>query len=168
MKKLTTRAIALMLLKQCPKTKEDFASLGLRLRPIGEGCSRTVYSIHGHPGLVVKIPDRDGSSRRHSMSEIRAYKRLTNKDVKKYKKLWKYVPRFYAWTNDGVILMKRYKACPNDTRHKSSLGKRVRVIANLCGYLFPENEDVDVYPENMGRDDKGNLKILDLGCFFHW
>jgi hypothetical protein len=167
MSKLTTNDICRLIKKFRPRTREDFEPFGLRLKVIGEGFSRTVYSIYGYPGLVVKIPDKDGSPRRHSLNEIRAYKRLTNKKVKKYRKLWKHVPKFYAWTRDGVILMKRYKVC-RKASIISSLGKRVRVIGNLCGYLFPENEDVDVYPENMGLDEKGNLKILDLGCFFYW
>jgi hypothetical protein len=160
--KLSTYDISYIMKKFRLKTVEDFAEFGLILKKLGKGCSRIVYYIRGYD-LVVKIPLGDKSSRRHAAQEHKAYSRIANKKVKKYNILKKYLPEIYCYTEDGVILMKKYKRL-GGYRDTPEL-RRVSATAN---FLFPENGDTDTYWENLGRDSKGNLVILDFGCYFSW
>ncbi len=163
MNKLSTYDITYIVKKFRLKSVEDFADFGLRLRKIGEGCSRIAYSIRGY-NLVVKIPGDFKSARRHARQEYKAYKRIKNERVKKYKPLRKYLPVIHCCTKDGVILMDRYKPCGwgrKDTKDS-------REVRRHADYLFPDNEGTDIGGENLGRDENGNIRILDFGCFFRW
>jgi hypothetical protein len=162
--KLAIHDISYIINKFRLRTVEDFKDYGFRLHYRGKGCSRKVYSIHGYPHLVVKLLlSSERSAKRHALNEYKAYKRLTNRRVKKYRKLWRYVPKIYSCSKDGVILMKRYKPC--DYRRRV---KEINVMRNLACYFFPENDGLDVYGDNVGRDEKDRLVYLDLGCFFSW
>jgi len=177
--KLTTYDIAYIMKKFRLKTVEDFADFGLNLKEIGRGCSRIAYSIRGY-NLVVKIPfdgmGEDGtvlstktarkylnSAKRHARQEYKAYRRIANKNTKKYKVLRPHLPEIYCITKDGVILMKKYR--------RTKIGwanKQLKYIRRHADFLFPENGGTDIYGENVGRDEDGTLIILDMGCFFSW
>jgi hypothetical protein len=160
--KLTTHDITYIVRKFQPKTVEEYADFGLKLIPCGSGASRNAYRLRGY-GLVVKIPFDAGSSKRHALQEMTAYRRILKS--KKYIKLRKYLPKIHCCTKDGIILMDYYKKCSFGKKDD----KEIRVVRNLSCYLFPDNEDgTDMYGENLGRDKQGGLHILDFGCFFSW
>ncbi len=160
--KLTTYDISYILKHYRPKTLEEFKEFGLTLLSCGKGCSRDVYKLRGY-NLVVKIPNGLVSSIRHSAQEMKAYHLIRTR--KKYRELRKYLPKIHQSTKDGVILMDYYKKC--DYGEKDS--KEIRRIRQISDYLFPKNENgTDMYGENLGRDAKGRLHILDFGCFFSW
>jgi len=166
--KLTVYDISYIMKKFRLKTVEDFADFGLRLTAIGSGCSRNVYAIRGY-NLVVKIPFGDDkgelkSARRHAMQEYKAYRRIANERIKKYKPLRKYLPEIHCHTKDGLILMDKYKVVGYGKKYE----KEIQEIRRHANYLFPENDGTDMYGENIGRDAEGNLVILDFGCFFRW
>ncbi len=162
-KKLSINDIVYIIQKFRPTTLDDFMDFGLKLIKRGEGCSRIAYKIRGYD-LIVKIPCKDKSAKRHALNEYKAYKRITNKSTKKYKKLRQYAPKIYCCSEDGVILMKLYTTCG----WKKKDYKRTTVARNLAGYLFPENDGTDAYGDNMGTDEKGKIVFLDMGCFFKW
>ena len=162
--KLSPYDISYIMKKFRPKTPFDFKEFGLTLRQCGYGCSRVVYTIVGH-GLVVKIPKvgEKFSAKRHSVQEYKAYLRIANKKVTKYKKLWPHLPEIYCCNQDGLILMKKYKVCSGGFGNKE-----YQKVHNIANYLFPESGDTDLYGENLGRDEKGKLVMLDFGTFFKW
>jgi hypothetical protein len=162
MKKLTTYDIGYIMKKFKLKSIEDFDEFGLRLKYFSSGCSRKVYTIRGYPDLVVKIPEEcpEPSAVRHAKNEIKAYQ-VIKRSTKKYKELQPHVPEIYAWNSDGVILMKKYKFVNRGNAKSEALQK-------VAERLFPYNGDTDTYVENLGRDEKGNLICIDMGCFFNW
>lgn len=160
--KLTTYDISYIMKKFRLKTVEDFADFDLKLTFIGSGASRNVYAIRGY-NLVVKIPMEGKSPKRHALQEHKAFKRIANVGVKKYAPLRKHLPKLYCCTKDGVILMEKYKPCGYKRNQKV-----IREIKRHADYLFPDNGDTDMYGENLGKDSKGNIIILDFGCYFSW
>jgi hypothetical protein len=158
MKKLTKYDITHIIRRYEPKTMKEFADFGLRIRYVGEGCSREVWQIIGY-GLVVKIPKDGPSAKRHAEQEHKAWLRI-KRSKKKYKALRPYLPNIYCCTKNGIILMEKYRQCYETTTTHNIVGALVKD-------LFP-TDDGDIYSENMGKDKKGRLVILDFGCFFPW
>lgn len=153
MKKLTTYDITYIIRRFDLKTREDFKDFGLKLKHVGSGAFRKVYQIVGYD-LVVKIPRGVGWDKAHSKTEWYAYKRL--KKLKKYKFLHKYLPNMYCCSKSGTILIDKhtFKGRSMDQIHK---------LRTECYDIF--GDSCDIYGQNVGLDKKGNLKIVDFGCF---
>jgi hypothetical protein len=154
MKKLTTYDIAYIIRRFDLKTRQDFKDFGLTLKYKRSGAFRATYQIVGY-NLIVKIPIGDFYyNKEHSLDEWRMYKRLSK--LKKYKTFHKYLPEIHCCSPSGVILMEKYSL-------KGERAKATAQVRNIAYTLF--GSSCDVYKQNVGLDKKGQLKILDFGCF---
>lgn len=141
---------------------EAESACGIELTPVAEqGAYRDTYFIRGVP-LVVKFPNNDGGSHSHARAEIKSIRRL-RRGKKKYKLLQKYIPEtYYENLKTGVIVMRRYK--PLRSKYDILIAD---VLEKLVSVVWPEHvsDGTDVHGANIALDDKGKLKIIDLGYF---
>ena len=150
-----------------PRTIEEFADFGLKIRAIGSGAYRRVYEIVGY-GLVVKIPmnresgydfEDDKDSIEHAKLEWSAYKSLKKK--KKYKSIKSFLPKIYACSKSGIVLMKKYERIVGK---KKEINKRLKTLQHLLRNMF-EGDECDAWWQNVALTKKGKLVLFDFGCF---
>lgn len=158
MKKLTLYDLEYIIKKFEPKTREEFADFGLKLKAIGSGAYRQVYEIIGYE-VVVKIPtflSEEGGS--HSRIEWNAFKKVSK--IKKYKQLRPFLPKIYTCSRNGIVLMKKY----DSVKGKRRLFRiQLTQIQEILDDLF-DGSWLDIYWQNVAIH--GNkLKIIDFGCF---
>ncbi len=143
------------------------------LQYIKSGAFRHVFQIIGLP-LVVKFPyceddqlledgspdpDRVSMGVRHSKREMKALERIQC-SVRKYTQLHKYMPIvYYSNKRTGVIVMHKYIQLPN-APNSTAIAREV--AEDICKAL-PGATDIHSY--NIGKDERGNVVVFDLGCF---
>lgn len=171
---LTVRKVVNRLRMWEPRNESDALRVcELPLHFLGEGAFRTAYSIIGTP-LILKIPQLlDGSEAYdyegdeinigHAAVEYRTYRRILFSKDRAIKQLHPYMPDIYYFHEaTGVTLMHRYELL----RGKGAASKRREIQ-----HLFSDTLgvcDADFHSENVGVDEHGKIKLLDLGCLEEW
>lgn len=151
-----------------PVTKEVVEkSCKVKLTPVsGSGAYRRTYLVDDLP-IVIKFPNYSGGSVKHSRAEIKTITKIT-KSKRKYLQLKRYMPELlYSNLKTGVIIMKKYK--PYDYTHDHVvIAELITQLVNQLWLNLPENtscDSADVCYNNIGADENGNPKLLDLGYF---
>lgn len=122
------------------------------LRYLGEGCFRAAFEIIDYP-LIVKVPLTNCYSDLHHANEEWNWIDKVQSETK-YKALRKYMPKVYYFDEEcGLMVMRRYKIEASYTKDVEALDKLVKSVTGATGH--------DVGSWNVGRDTKGNLKIVD-------
>ncbi len=143
------------------------------LQYIKSGAFRHVFQIIGLP-LVVKFPyceddqlledgnpdpDRIAMGVQHSKREMKALERILS-SVRKYTYLHKYMPTvYYSNQRTGVIVMHKYTGLPNSSKSNDiseAIRRDIQDIFATAG---------DIHSYNLGKDERGNVVVFDLGCF---
>lgn len=160
-----------------PKNAEEaLVKCEVPLTFLQEGAFRRAYQI-GRLPLVVKFPyftsycstieaqqARLEVGINHSAIEIKARKRVL-RSKKRFAPLAKYMPMIYHHNPEtGVVLVHKYKVKPYAKRFSGQCRDIEREVIKAMGDNGLEGFDCD-NPNNIGLDEKGNLVILDLGCF---
>jgi hypothetical protein len=138
------------------------------LKFLGEGSYREVYHIVG-TNWVIKFPLTEWDPaefsplvnwllkhRMHSRNEIDTY--LEIKEKKKFKVLRKYLPKILWWEwHTGVIIQELCKELEGNVSNDI-------LSRDLC-LLFKKyfKDPTDIVVNNVGRDLKGKLKVIDMG-----
>ena len=138
------------------------------LKFLGEGSYREVYHIVG-TNWVIKFPLTEWDPaefsplvnwllkhRIHSRNEIDTY--LEIKEKKEFKVLRKYLPKILWWEwHTGIIIQEICKELEENGSNAS--------ISNDLDILFKRyfKGNTDIAVNNVGRDLKGNLKVIDMG-----
>lgn len=121
------------------------------LRYLGEGSFRVAFEIIDYP-LIVKVPLTNCYSDLHHANEEWNWIERVRKEPQ-YKALRKHMPKVYYFDEDcGLMIMRKYKWVKFSPRTQA-IDKLVLQTTGATGH--------DVGSSNMGRDGKGNLKILD-------
>lgn len=156
--------VVLKFVNQQPRNLEDVENMGYTLKPIGDGAYRRVYKVGNLP-IVVKVPYHTGGScRRHSIAEWRAVKRIDK--YKKYVELKPFVPTiYYCDQKTGIMIVHYYKPAP--LRFRKAVAKLFEVYLPK---IWPHARKgkwatVDIHSSNVGIDEDGIPKVIDLGYF---
>jgi hypothetical protein len=103
----------------------------------------------------------------HSRVEMRALRRIL-RSRRKYKSLARYMPKIYHHNSDtGTVLMHKYRKPKTSPRFEAvckDIEEKIVAITKDTKWASQDGLDLD-NPGNIGRDEKGNLVLLDLGCF---
>lgn len=140
----------------------------LPLQHIGAGAFRDVYHVLG-TSLVLKIPryglngqpeDDYETNIQHARDEYAIWKRITN-SKRKYKHFKQYMPEIvYFNKGTGLIVTRMYTKVKSRRLHRKLVSKLDENMAALMGHTT-----ADIHMTNVALDNKGNLKLIDLGCF---
>jgi len=104
---------------------------------ITRGSNRDIYEIPGHKDKVLKVSNRQANL--GNWSEIIVYTYSDNKE---------YLANIFSWSRSGkFLIMERLQPV---------------TFNELKGHNFPVYLN-DKKPENYGRDNSGNIKVLDYG-----
>ena len=140
---------------------------GFKSYSLGSGAYRRVYKLCGIP-LVVKFPLTElECDKKHSVLEYKAWGRII-RGQRKYKKLIPYLPKMYFIDDTTGVLISQYCTPLNHSRMKSY----ARQIAAMVGDIVDLTWDgrmygtKDMHYENMGIDEHGQIKIIDMGFFY--
>ena len=144
------------IIKNRPRTPEEFRKAGIKLRYIDHGVFREVYKIQGCP-LVVKFPlneEQDfAGGVQHSVSEVRRIKRLL-----RIQELKPHLPKVrYHDKQNGVLVMSYYHRM-SDNRAVELLGKIVQKLVSKIARV----QMTDIHADNV-RSAAGRLVFTDLG-----
>lgn len=139
--------------KKQPKNESQLmrdCHVGLRYR--GEGTFRVAFEVIDYP-LVVKVPLTNCYSDLHHANEEWDWIEKVDREPQ-YRALRKYMPKVYYFDEDcGLMIMRKYEWV-RFSSETVALDKLVLDVTGATGH--------DIGSNNMGKDDKGNLKILDV------
>jgi glycosyltransferase involved in cell wall biosynthesis len=148
------------IIKNRPRTPEEFRKAGIKLRYVDHGVFREVYKVQGCP-LVVKFPlneDQDfAGGVQHSVSEVGRIKRLL-----RIQELKPHLPKVhYHDKKNGVLVMSYYHRMTPE-RGVELLGKIVQKLVSKIARV----QMSDIHTDNI-RVQKdanvGRLTFVDLG-----
>ena len=148
------------IIKNRPRTPEEFRAAGIKLRYIDHGVFREVYKIQGCP-LVVKFPlneeqDFDGGVQ-HSASEVRRIARLS-----RIQELKPHLPRVHYFDKKNGVLVMSYYHRMTPERGVELLGKIVQKLVSKIARV----QMTDIHADNI-RVQKGagvgRLVFVDCG-----
>lgn len=143
----------------------------LPLQFIGDGAFRETYRILGTP-YVIKIPSgSSGSYVQHARADLNAYDLIQG--TRKMSKLRKYLPEIhYRNYAIGVIvtdyvrpLTRTYDSHRAFTYYGPYREEILRVADLVTKHSKADDGDLDLQKMDNFGYVKGELKILDLGCF---
>lgn len=150
------------LLKQFrPATEEEFGedipNVNLIPLGVGRGCFRDVFGL-GKMKAVIKFP-HDNLGIKHARNEMKAVRNIQQKRKSTMRHLWRYVPRVYFFDDEtGVIVMELLHSTG-----KITLDHGGNIIAQMFEDTFhPRGHDA--CGDNLGKNSRGQIKLLDLGC----
>ena len=150
---MTSKRVVSLLKKHRPTHIDDLDGV-LSTHLLQGGCFRDAYYITG-TRLVIKFPmGRYGKV--HSRHEIRVIKALTHKS--KFRHLSRYCPQlFYRDSKAGVLVMELL----------GSVGQVSTQVCEVVEKMFQDTlgsrEGMDLKGYNIGRNMRGQIKILDFG-----
>lgn len=164
---LTVRKLVSRMRRQKPQNIDQvLTTTGATVQYLNGGAFRNVFAVHGLP-VVIKVPldmeDEDSGAGMSCMDHARAewdhyWSIKTDKD---YKMLREYLPEFHYFDyQTGLAVMQRYKPLQ---RYKGS-DKDIRKLDDAIRCAFGST-DPDVYRCNLGQDEHGAIKFIDLGMF---
>lgn len=157
----TVQTVVRRMNKYHPKTAREFRKMcKIPLKLVGSGSYREAYRVGDLPIVVKFLLDCDDcSSIEHARIEYKMYKRILQ-SKRKYRLIKQFMPKIHLFdSKTGVSVMKTYRLVKyeKDSKH------------NELDYLVQRatgKEYCDVNNSgNLGKDEKGRLKFLDLGCF---
>lgn len=166
------REVLKLLKKHKPKTAEEFKSkIKYPLKKLGSGAFRTTYHIKG-TNLVIKFPYVDDTycdgdyndsceNIEHTQEEITNIRNINKKA--KYKALRPFMPKIhYTDFRHGIIVMEKYKPA-----RYGKISKLWGSFINTIIDAIEETRDTwsDLHACNLGIDELGNYKIIDLGIY---
>jgi hypothetical protein len=142
-----------------PKTPVDIL-VGCRypLKYIGDGAYRTVYQVIG-TNIIVKFSQSFEWCRDHALKEYETVTKLRDSKLKRHIAIKEHLPELYHYNHaTGVTVGRYYKLLPEDAwAERSAVSSK---ILKACKTGFGDLENSG----NIGKDEKGVLKILDAGC----
>ena len=149
------------IIKNRPRTPEEFRKTGIKLRYIDHGVFREVYKVQGCP-LVVKFPlneDQDfDDGVQHSMSEVRRIARLS-----RIQELKPHLPRiFYHDKENGVLVMRYYPKMEKD-RAVELLGAIVKKLVSKIARVQMSDIHSDNIRHQKDASATGRLVFVDCG-----
>jgi hypothetical protein len=156
---VTKKEVIALFEKHNPSSYEEAVKLGIRLKCIGVGVYREVYSVP-RLNIAIKFPrtsdEYDESwyecNVSHAILEAEAIELINSVD----EKLAKHVPDIYYFNEDtGVLIVKKYKQT-HAYRHYKFVDK----IAEILGL---EEDNNDFIGSNIGIDTDSTKILLDLG-----
>jgi hypothetical protein len=171
---MTNRKALRMIHSTQPRTLDHINLLFPDLKEIGNGATRTVYSIPG-TDLVVKI-ENNWTKQWNGNNNKREYESCCL--LQTYPKIRKYLPSIYYYNR--LIVMRRYQLMtpvikamdkytfdrtPADTELIDEYYKEVTRLRQAIEIQTIVTE-CDVHETNLGRDHRGNLRMIDLGNFW--
>lgn len=161
--------------------EQALAKTGVSLTYLSEGVFRRAYQIGNLP-LVAKFPyfggddyskfrknnkyrdDEFAAAIHHSNIEMKALKRIL-RSKKKYKPVQPYMPKVYHCNaKTGVVIQHKYTALPENKESHKLCANIEKAVVKVLGH-WKTYRDFDCHTANVGKDENGNLVILDLGCF---
>jgi len=123
-----------------------------KLKRMGSGAFRRAYSIIKTDAIVKFSFGADGIS--HTQDEIKNIRKI--KTVKRFQRFKKYLPKIYYWDETyGVIIMEQIQM--NVTEDQASK------IKAKFEKMFPKGGFTDLHKRNVGRNKKGQIKVIDFG-----
>jgi hypothetical protein len=158
------------------RPKDILRVTGFKNRFLDLGAYRKVYKLSDFP-LVVKfpihIPNEEGFEEdcQHSVLEYKAYKKILSRN-RIYARLIPYLPKlYYINPKTGVLLSHYYRPILNTKFRK--LGDSIALLLSDIVELswkrvekLKPNSELDVHSGNLGLDENGRIKIIDMGYFF--
>lgn len=138
--------------REAPQNESQLMRMAqVGLRYMGEGCFRVAFEIIDYP-LIVKVPLTNCYSDLHHANEEWCWIEKVQQESK-YKSLRKYMPKVYYFDEEcGLMVMRKYK----QVKFSPDTNALDKLITQVTGAT-----EHDVGSSNMGRDSKGNMKILD-------
>jgi hypothetical protein len=153
-----------------PRHIKDMRGCTYNLRFMKNGAFRSAYTIDSLD-MVIKFPNEtiynSGKENiRHSLQEVEAWKKITSH--KRYYVLRRYLPNLYYSNKYGVVVMEKYKTREElEECDRTRLCAMCRILDNLYEDLIPRSDKrrigSDVHGSNVGFDEFGECKLLDLG-----
>lgn len=142
-----------------PKSPEDILRrCRLPLRYIESGAYRSVYHVIG-TNIIVKFCQSFEWCRDHALKEYETVNTLKNSRLKHHVPVKKHLPELYHYNPvTGVTIGRFYRLLP-----ETAYEQRHRLAAKVlkaCKVGFGDLENTG----NIGKDEKGVLKIIDAGC----
>jgi len=156
---VTKKELISLFEKHNPANYEETVDLGIRLKCIGVGVYREVYSVP-RLNIAIKFPRMSdeydeswyGCNVSHAILEMEAIELINSID----RKLAKHVPEVYYFDEGtGVLITKKYKQT-----HAYKHYKFVDKISEILGIDLGNN---DFIGSNIGIDKDGTKILLDLG-----
>ncbi len=147
------------IIKNRPRTPEEFRKAGIKLRYIDHGVFREVYKIQGCP-LVVKFPlneEQDfAGGVQHSISEVRRIKRLF-----RIHELKPHLPKIHYFDKEGGVLVMSYYHRVTPERGVELLGKIVQKLVSKIARV----QMADIHADNIRvqKGAAGRLVFVDCG-----
>ena len=150
-----TRQKVIQLIQQIKPTCVGDLEPHMKCRKLNAGCSRQAVALSGQ--LVIKFLLLDCSyNRRHSRKDVYVTQMINSNQHLKH--LRRYCPKiFYYDYQSAVIAME--KLTPSVGYREASIVEDM-FRDSLCG----GRDCLDFGPMNMGKDARGQIKVLDFGC----
>lgn len=141
--------------KEVPKNESQLMRMvHVGLRYMGEGSFRAAFEIIDYP-LIVKVPLSNSYCDLHHAAQEHRWIEKVQKESR-YRLLRRYMPKVHYFDEDcGLMVMRRYKVEYNYTKDVEALDKLITKVTGANGH--------DIGGCNVGRDAKGELKIIDTG-----
>jgi hypothetical protein len=172
---MTNRKALRLIHSTQPRTLDHINLLFPDLKQIGNGATRTVYSIP-NTDLVVKV-ENEWTKQWNGNNNKREYDSCCL--LQKHPKIRRYLPSIYYY-NYHLIVMRRYqlmtpviKAMDKYTYERTESDDKLidEYATEVCKLretiqLQTIVTECDVHETNLGRDHRGNLRVIDLGNFW--
>jgi hypothetical protein len=127
----------------------------LCVKEMDSGCFRTAYHVTG-TRIVIKFP-MESCGRSHSRREIRRIREILNRVSLRHMR--RYVPKiYYADYQNGVLALELLGSVGHVSNAECIM---LEHLAADTFYRSPSNTDLSY--TNIGRNSRGQIKILDLG-----
>ena len=128
----------------------------LKLRHIGSGAFRDTYRVGKLP-IVIKIPFNEISHARH---EARVITKVMKDE--KFKALRPFMPKLYYYDKKTGIIVMEYCRTMKYGPTSDAVSK---IFSTLVSKLFrkPMYDESDIRGYNIGKNNNGQYKIIDLG-----
>ena len=149
------------IVKNRPRTPEEFRKAGIKLRYLGNGVFREVYKIQGCP-LVVKFPlneEQDfAGGVQHSASEVRRIARLSH-----IQELKPHLPKIHYFDKENGVLVMRYYPKMERDRAIELLGAIVKKLVSKIARVQMSDIHSDNIRHQKDASAAGRLVFVDLG-----
>jgi hypothetical protein len=154
------------LMRHMPKDAQEMLDYcGLPLQHIGCGQFRAAYHVLG-TSLIVKVPHKGRTRKRteenvqHSRDEYTVWKRM-RASIRKFKALKRYMPELVYYNSlTGIIVVRKYDKLPYSKEHNALIRELELTVTSVM-----KTKEADIHYGNLGRDEDGNVKIIDMGLF---
>lgn len=147
-----TRQRVLQIINKIRPTHIDQLKHHMKCRSLSSGCSRVAFELPGR--IVIKFPFGSYSVR-HAQKDIEIPHLIARRN--RFRHLRRFCPKVFYYDH-GVVAMEKLNAVG-------------RVSYEICDMLtavfhdtFGSRKGFDLCGDNIGRNARGQVKILDFGC----